>query len=365
MKHALPGFDQLYQDRLRQFLQRRDEASLTAAYELGRQALGQQASLLDLVLAHERALLHILPPMNACQQEDFQAANQFLREMLSAFELALCGYEETNQTLQSLNRQLRQQMGEIEKKRDLEATVTRLAELDRLKSEFIAMASHELRTPLAIMKGYLQLLMINDELKLDVAKQREMMEKVLHQTDRLHRIVDDLLSVSRIESGQVVVTRQPVPLEALAADVLHAMRSLAQSKQIDLQLRVSGQQLPSIVSDRELIARILYNLLENAIKYSPPGSTVRLEMAPVASGVRLAVIDHGVGIPPDQLPRIFDRLYRVSSPQTLQERGMGLGLYLSKQYAEILDGLLVVCSEPENGSTFALLLYTDGTVPRA
>lgn len=233
--------------------------------------------------------------------------------------------------------------------------VTTEEEVARLKSEFISLASHELRTPMAIAKGYVDLLTMKGGPELEAQQQLEMLQKIDRQIERLNRIITDLLNVSRIEQRRVTVRSRMITAGDVLEPLCQNLQLLAAKERIDLAF-VQPDPSPVIFADPELVIQIVSNLIENAIKYSPPERRIDVSVETVGERVRINVADQGIGIPPEALPHLFEKFYRVSGPATLKQRGTGLGLYISRQLAELQGGQLLVSSEWGRGSTFSLLL---------
>ena len=242
--------------------------------------------------------------------------------------------------------------------RELEEKVAvateRLRELDRAKSEFLSVVSHELRTPLTALQGFSELLLSRD---VPAERATRFLTHVHREAQRLGRIVSELLDLSRIESGRPeALRREPVDLAELVERNVELFA--AEHHRHRFQWTPRGG-LGAIRADRDAIDRILKNLLSNAVKYSPRGGTIWISAGPAPGRpgvVELAVEDEGVGIPPEALPRIFDKYVRVATAETASARGLGLGLSLVRALAEAHGGTVDVQSELGRGSTFRLLL---------
>ncbi|MDX1623464.1 MAG: ATP-binding protein [Gemmatimonadota bacterium] len=229
--------------------------------------------------------------------------------------------------------------------------VTALKRAERVRREFVANVSHELRTPLATLA-------VHAEEIADPATspggRREGAEVLVRQVDRLAELVDDLLELSRIEAEEFFPRRETVDLAALADGLLAEWRPAAE--EADIQLRREIEPGLVVEAERTSLRRALANLLENAIKYSPEGAEVRLAAASTDGEVELAVADTGPGIAADDLPRIFERFYRVEKGRARGTGGTGLGLAIVKHVAEAHGGRVAVESAPGSGSTFRIVL---------
>jgi len=223
----------------------------------------------------------------------------------------------------------------------------RLSQLERARREFIGNASHELRTPLFSLRGFIELL--TDE-ELDETTRREFLETMREQVDRLARLAEDLLDLTRLDAGRLHIERRRVDLGELAEDVASEFRAVAQATEHPLELLPSEAQA---LGDEERVLRIGRALLENAIKHTPPGTRVRVRSAETAfRTASLIVEDEGPGIPMEHARHVFDRFYRVDGAHA---SGSGLGLAIAHELAEAMGGTLELISTPER-TTFTLRL---------
>jgi signal transduction histidine kinase len=229
-------------------------------------------------------------------------------------------------------------------------TVDELRELNRMKGEFVAVVSHELRTPVTALIGYAKTLR-RPEFAEDPAMRQEFIERMERQADRLLRLIEDLLTASRIESHQLRLSIGRVLFEDLLREVTESLAGEAAR----VHVRVP-QDLPVLYTDRQLLGRVVQNLVDNALKYSPDGSPCELEASSVGDEIVFSVQDHGIGIPADVLPRIFERFYQVDQSSTRTFRGAGLGLSLVKDLLEHLGGSIEVRSVQGEGSRFTVRL---------
>ncbi|MBC7544455.1 MAG: MASE1 domain-containing protein [Candidatus Sericytochromatia bacterium] len=237
--------------------------------------------------------------------------------------------------------------------------VTHEEEVSRLKSDFISLAAHELRTPMTIMQGYLALLIAGDRYPLDEARRAQMLESIHQQGQRLGRIIDDLLRVAQIEQGRLPVRPQAIAIDQLMSRIVDELQPIAAARATVMRLQIRDDApLPAIWADSDHVSRILINLVDNAIKYSPPHTTVEIGAQHVGAYVRIEVTDHGPGIPATETSYIFEKFRRIARPETLSQRGTGLGLFISRQLVEMQGGIILVCSEAGAGSTFAFTLPT-------
>ncbi len=233
--------------------------------------------------------------------------------------------------------------------------VTREKQIQQMKNDFVSHVSHELKTPLASITAYSE--MLADGEANDEQTRREFYSIIQNQAQRLNRLIEDILNTSRIESGLIKVNKELVSLTMLIEEQLGMIRSYAEEKNIE----IIGQKpivFDRVYVDRDMISQVIVNLLSNAVKYTPSGGSVRIETAvdEAASLARVTVTDTGVGIPEDEIGRIFDKFYRVAANKK-QATGTGLGLNLVKQIVEkVHEGRVFVTSRVGVGSTFGFEL---------
>jgi CheY-like chemotaxis protein/anti-sigma regulatory factor (Ser/Thr protein kinase) len=232
--------------------------------------------------------------------------------------------------------------------------VTAEKELDHERSEFLTVAAHELRTPLTPLSMYLQ--GIERRLSRGAAIEPELVAKARKQVGRLSRLVEDLLDVSRLESGRLSLSRDAVAIDELVAEVVADFR--AASPQHEILLRRPSQGLRAI-GDRERLEQVVVNLVQNAIKYSPQGGRVEVSVDRAGSRARVEVTDHGIGIPKEEQKHVFERFFRAHNAATRNYGGLGIGLYVSNEIVERHGGAFEVSSEPGKGATFAFTLPLD------
>jgi signal transduction histidine kinase len=249
--------------------------------------------------------------------------------------------------------------------RDAQSNVERLRQLDRLKSRFLSMASHELKTPLTSVSGLSQVLLRRMRRRLEQGppgaeewgdEQRghvERLEVLNSQTARLGRLIDELLDVSRIESGKLDFRWAPLNLAVMVQEVAARLQLTTASHEIQVDL---DSVTDPVMADRDHLEQVLDNLLANAIKFSPGGGTIRVALRAAPDGVVLSVSDAGVGIPPEQLEAIFGLFYQAEDPVSRRTGGMGLGLYISKEIVTRHGGRIWADSAPNEGSTFSVAL---------
>ncbi len=226
-------------------------------------------------------------------------------------------------------------------------------ETERLKQEFFALVSHELRTPLTSLKGYAGLLLRGEAGELP-EDGRRFVEIMTRNTDRLERLVDDLLLVARLERGSFTVKRSDVDLRRLVSESIEAARPVADSKNIEMTL--DAEPVGICAGDGQRLEQLLDNLIPNALKYTPEGGRVATRLQRENGHLTIEVEDSGVGIPPEDQQFVFDQFYRASTADTEAVPGVGLGLTIVKAIAEAHEGTVKVRSEEGRGATFRVEL---------
>jgi signal transduction histidine kinase len=231
------------------------------------------------------------------------------------------------------------------------AALDRLRELDRLKNEFVAIVSHELRTPIASVYGAAQTL---QRMELDRAQRDSLLSVIYSESARLARLVDQVLWASRLEAGQGGASVDSCDAVELAAEVVAAARTHVPD---DLSLELLARdELPPVAADREKLKQVLVNLVENAVKYSPDGGRVEVTIGRSDGVLRFAIRDEGIGIPAKEQDRIFEKFHRLDGSSTQGIGGTGLGLYISHELVEQMNGKIWVESREGVGSTFTFEL---------
>ncbi|MFL5422589.1 MAG: ATP-binding protein [Myxococcales bacterium] len=236
--------------------------------------------------------------------------------------------------------------------------VTAEKQLDRERSEFLTVAAHELRTPLTPLSMYLQ--GIERRLARGLPIEPELVVKARRQVGRLSRLVEDLLDVSRLESGRLTLSRDRVALDQIVSEVVSDFRAAAPQHEIVLRRPTRGVQA---MGDRERLEQVVVNLVQNAIKYSPQGGRVEVSVERNGSQARVTVTDEGIGIPKDEQRHIFERFFRAQNATTRNYGGLGIGLYVSNEIVERHGGAFEVVSEPGKGTTFGFTIPLDESEP--
>jgi two-component system, NtrC family, sensor histidine kinase KinB len=230
--------------------------------------------------------------------------------------------------------------------------ITRLRELDRLKSDFILKASHELRTPLTSLGLSLKMIEETEAAKLGERGQR-LLEASQEDVERLRTLVEELLNLSRIEAGRLDLNFQAIRPEFISEKAISRIQSQAEANRITLNL-TAEPDLPSVRADLDRIDWVLMNLLNNALKFTPPGGHIQLNVVGDGQYVQFSVIDNGDGVPYEDQSRIFEKFFQVQTPD--KATGMGLGLAICKEIVNAHGGAIWLESIPKEGSTFSFNL---------
>src|SRR3569623_1030127 len=236
---------------------------------------------------------------------------------------------------------------------DVTDDVLREAELrsaSAAKSEFLSSMRHELRTPLNAVLGFAQLLERDRKQPLS-DRQQERLQHVLRGGEHLLRLIDDVLDLSRIEAGRITISAEPVGVREVLGEVVTTLEPMASRARIELAIGAVPDELPRVIADRTRLAQILMNFGSNAIKYGKPGGHVTFETAAGATGLRIAVVDDGIGIPTERQDRLFEPFQRAGQ-ETGPIEGTGIGLALSKRLATMMNGAVGFASEAGHGSRF-------------
>ena len=248
---------------------------------------------------------------------------------------------------------------ELEKKvgertRELTLALEEVKLASKRKSDFVSSVSHELRTPLTSIKGYAAIL-LSQSLGEIPGPVRQRLEKINIHSDELAKFVNDLLDISRIESGRVSMKREPGDLKHIVEEALDILSVLAKEKQIALSSDIP-ERLTTILVDSSQIKRVFINLINNAIKFTPPQGKISVTCRKLDSQVEVDITDTGCGIPEEAAEKIFEEFYRVDNPINQEVKGTGLGLALVKNIIEAHKGKIWVKSKVGSGSTFSFTL---------
>ena len=236
--------------------------------------------------------------------------------------------------------------------------ITKEIEADRAKSEFISTVSHELRTPMTSIKGYTDLLLMGAVGELN-PQQHHFLEVIKSNADRLTGLINDLLDISRIETGRLRLDLQPMQVREVIEEVVGSLRGQAEAKGLWVRVEVP-QGLPAVMADRDRITQVVLNLMDNAVRYTPEGGEVSVRVELADEALLVHVQDTGIGIAPEEQGRIFERFYRSEDARVQETEGTGLGLAIVKSLVEMHGGRVWVESELGKGSTFSFTIPLRG-----
>ena len=307
--------------------------------------------------------------MTSLSQVQQQLITVFLLVALVALTVALIFSRVITRPISALTRTI-QKMGKGDlsarvkirgsgEMRDLAESYNNMAEqiesLDRSRNQFVSNASHELKTPLATMKIMLESLIYQPDMPAELRE--EFMQDMNHEIDRLTSIISDLLTLTQMDSRKVELHPAPVNLSELAEETLRLLQPAAEQRSQTL----TGQIIPDcrLTADPSKLSQVLYNLIENALKYTPDGGEVRVSLGVEGRQAVITVKDNGVGIPKEDQAHIFDRFYRVDKARSRETGGTGLGLSIVRQLVTLHSGTITVDSEPGKGSAFTVRLPMD------
>lgn len=231
--------------------------------------------------------------------------------------------------------------------------ITELKRLENVRKDFVANVSHELRTPIASIKGYAETLM--GGAMEDPAYAKDFLRIIHEDSGRLAKLIDEILDLSKIESGKMNFSFRPVEIASVIKRVMSIVANQAKARSISISCNIPTG-IPAVNGDEGRLAQVVLNLMDNAIKYTPEGGSVAVSASAEGKSVRVDVKDTGIGIPEKDLPRIFERFYRVDKAHSRELGGTGLGLSIAKHIVQVHKGELRVISEQGKGSTFSFTI---------
>ena len=239
--------------------------------------------------------------------------------------------------------------------------ITQMKQIDNMKTEFVSVASHQLRTPLTAIKLFTEMLM-NEQVGKLKKEQKDYLDNIYQSTDRMVRLVNDLLNVSRIESGRLSIVPEPVFMEDFISTIMSEAQPLAQAKKCKIKFLKPKKKLAEISIDKNLVRQVIHNLITNAIKYSrEKGGFTELELSEYnKNNILIKVSDNGIGIPHELQDRMFQKFFRADNAVKTETEGTGLGLYVAKMIVETSGGKIWFESEESKGTTFYVTLPKKG-----
>ncbi len=235
-----------------------------------------------------------------------------------------------------------------------------LKNLDRSKDEFISIASHDLRTPITAIRGYLDMVLKEEVGIISTPKMKEYLELSRQGALRLNDLVEDMLSVSRIDQKRMKFKLEKMSLEPLIESIISELTPQANARKLTLRYEKPAEKLPAAQIDKNRFLEVLGNLITNAIKFTPQGG-VTLQTLPREDHIRIDCVDTGIGIPQDKQKDIFKKFIQLDSSTSSQQKGTGLGLYICKTITEKMGGRIGITSAPDKGSDFFFTVPIAGT----
>lgn len=254
--------------------------------------------------------------------------------------------------IEAFNVTLRQKIAEATQ--ELRVKNAMLKKLDKAKDEFVSMASHQLRTPLTSVKGYLSMVVEGDAGKVN-KQQKELLDEAYSSNERMVNLVNDFLNVSRIQTGKFMLEKVPVDLTKLVDQEVKGLVQNATKRQIKLDYKASGD-IPQLNLDEGKIRQVVMNYIDNAIYYSNPDSTIKIDLSADSDEVVFTVKDTGIGVPISEQGQLFTKFYRASNAKKQRPDGTGVGLYLARKIVTAHDGKIVFSTVEGKGSTFGFRL---------
>lgn len=233
--------------------------------------------------------------------------------------------------------------------------ISDLKKAENMRRDFVANVSHELRTPVTIIKGYAETL-LDGALETDPVRAKRFVEIISSHSERLTNLINDILTLSSLETKEAILELSPIDVSGTITKACMLLQERAVQKNISIINETVSGALPRVMADQGRLEQVVVNLLENAIKYTPDGGAIRLFTEDEDAYVRVSVADTGIGIPFKDLPRIFERFYRVDEARTREQGGTGLGLAIVKHIVQLHGGNVSVTSESGQGSVFAFTL---------
>ncbi|HOJ96245.1 MAG TPA: HAMP domain-containing sensor histidine kinase [Methanospirillum sp.] len=260
-----------------------------------------------------------------------------------------------SEELQKLSKEvitLNREMGILT--RELQVRNRELVGLNAMKNQFLGMAAHDLRSPVSIILNYTEFLI--EDLQESLSEEhRQYLENILTSARDMRQVISDFLDISIIESGHLILNREPVSYEQLIQELLRKTRLFADRRKIRITWKTDGN-IPFLYVDAGKIGQVLVNLVHNAIEYSPDQGEIEIDAHKTERGIEILVIDHGTGISQEKMKMVFSEFSGTSRRKKNGERSIGLGLVISRMIVEAHGGFMVVHSSPDVGSTFGFIL---------
>ena len=254
--------------------------------------------------------------------------------------------------INELNKSLQRRIDEATK--ELRFSNRQLQRLDEAKNEFISMASHQLRTPLTSIKGYLDMMLEGDLGKISPT-QRAVLREAFSSSERMVRLINDFLNVSRLQTGKFTIDKQSVDIAQILRDEVSLLKVVADQRSVEMALKID-KKIPSLAVDSEKIRQVMLNMIDNAIYYSSPHKKVVIALKSSGKMIEFSVKDSGIGVPKSEQANLFGKFFRGTNAKKRRPDGTGVGLFLAKKVILSHDGEMIFESEEGKGSTFGFRL---------
>jgi len=238
---------------------------------------------------------------------------------------------------------------------EIESNFTKIQSIDNFRKELIANISHDLRTPISVIKGYAEMLSLKKD-ELSEEEELKYLNNIGESTKRVTGLMNQLLELSKLENNQIKLQKEPFSLAELVSDMVSRFEVLLKEKNIKFSFEID-ENLPLAYGDISLVERVIQNLIDNAIKYSPENSKIIIGLGKSEDGITFNIKDQGKGINPQNINKIFER-YTTSSEVNKEDKSFGLGLAISKKILELHDSTIAVSSKLNIGTTFSFQLPT-------
>jgi len=276
-----------------------------------------------------------------------------LGELAKAFNIMSDRLQKRDREILEANQQLASNYQKLKTAYEHLKELDQLKELNRLKSEFISIAAHELRTPLTALKAHVEIFIKGQHGSLG-ERQKRALEIIDRSVNRLTNFVNDLVDLTRLEKGELKLEKKPVELDKILAEVTQEALPVLKESNLNLSVNIP-KNLPMIIGDSQRLYQVFGNLVNNAIKFTPDGGKISILARQRDEMIEVSVSDNGLGISPDELPKLFTPFYQIKEAPIRGFKGVGLGLVIAKKIVEDHKGKIEVSSAPGKGSTFTCM----------
>jgi signal transduction histidine kinase len=280
-------------------------------------------------------------------KRDLNVLATISNELVIAIQNAISLHE-----VRELNATLQQRIDVATK--ELRSSNAQLKHLDETKDEFISMASHQLRTPLTSIKGYISMVIEGDVGKIS-PHQHSLLQEAFNSSERMVRLINDFLNVSRLQTGRFVIDKGPVDIKTVVRQEIDSLQVMAAGHRIKLRLTITKAELP-LVADESKLRQVIMNFVDNAIYYSHPDSTIVINLERAKDDMALTVVDTGIGVPVEEQAKLFTKFFRAKNARKVRPDGTGVGLYLARRVVSGHGGSIIFSSLEGKGSTFGFRL---------